>query len=436
VSDSVTVSVEVAVSQTGAFDIFTREIDAWYRVDPDTLPDITRTAAIGFEPRVGGRFMDVHDRATGAGREIGRVTAWEHGRRLAFTDNEGSEVEVSFEPAGAGTNVVLCHRGLDRVVSQRAGELRRSGWAALAPVYRAHVAAHARAVAFVRGWWLVGGTLVVVWAALVVVLGRPAAWILLLLPAALIAVGRFEDRLVGRWQLSRWPYRRIWWLVRALPVIGFLIFGVSRVTQHGADPLFFLGLPILLLLNLWSGMQAGPAEGRSLRNLAVPARQTLHARHPHRFFVGMAGGAALGIALGAATVLAGGKVAEAATLAALMAVGAGFSLRAGVSKLRQKRTLGFDPDLYVAVGRRVRDENRRPELLVHQPSRHPEYSGWYAYASEQDEHSRDVGPWTLKDLVDHSPEAARPLREGHGKWEWDQAKRSYFPAQGAEDIVP
>jgi len=33
----------------------------------------------------------------------------------------------------------------------------------------------------------------------------------------------------------------------------------------------------------------------------------------------------------------------------------------------------------------------------------------------------------MKDIVDHSPEAARPLREGHGKWIWDQAQRVYTP---------
>lgn len=58
-SDSVTATVEVAVSPQVAFDVFTREIDAWYRVDQDTLSDITRTAALRFERRLGGRLLDV-----------------------------------------------------------------------------------------------------------------------------------------------------------------------------------------------------------------------------------------------------------------------------------------------------------------------------------------------------------------------------------------
>lgn len=100
-SDSITTSVEVRVDPAVAFDVFTRDIDAWYRVDAQTLPDITRTGAIRFEPYLGGRLLDVHDLASGAGRELGRITAWQPGRRLVFTDNEGTEVAVDFEPSRA-----------------------------------------------------------------------------------------------------------------------------------------------------------------------------------------------------------------------------------------------------------------------------------------------------------------------------------------------
>ena len=73
-------------------------------------------------------------------------------------------------------------------------------------------------------------------------------------------------------------------------------------------------------------------------------------------------------------------------------------------------------DLYLAFARPVSKGIERPAVLVHRHSKQPEYSGWYAYASEQDEHSDDLVVWSMKDLVDHSPEAARPLREGHGEW--------------------
>lgn len=103
----------------------------------------------------------------------------------------------------------------------------------------------------------------------------------------------------------------------------------------------------------------------------------------------------------------------------------GYWLYEALAVRARRRRLGFDPDLYLAVERRVSEEDLRPELLVHHPSEQSEYSGWYVYASEQDQGSSDLVPWSMRDLLDHSPEAADPLREGHGKWRWDRARNAY-----------
>jgi hypothetical protein len=96
---------------------------------------------------------------------------------------------------------------------------------------------------------------------------------------------------------------------------------------------------------------------------------------------------------------------------------------------RGRRTvLGYHPDLYLAVERQISEDDLRPELLVHHPSRQPEYSGWYAFAKEQDENSPDLVAWSMQDLVDHAPEAAHPFREGCGRWRWEQTERAYVPA--------
>ena len=429
-SDSIATSVEVAVSPEVAFDVFTREIDAWYQVDTDTLPDITRTAAIRFEPHPGGRLLDVHDLTTGAGRELGRITAWEPGHRLAFADNEGTEVEVSFEPRGAGTRVTLTHRGLDRLAPQRAKELRRSGWAALAPFYRDHIAPKARPLAVALAFQALLLLVIVGALALTMTLegGRLPVWAASSLTMAFIiapalAVLRIQDRLVRRWLPSEWQHRQIFFRLLALLYLALLIQNLYRIIEHGGDVLWALGFPVVALLAYWSWEEDGPARGRSLRKRAGSAQNSSARRHPAvRAFLLVVGLAALvgglDAALGSVDALAG--VLSPAALASWGAI----SLWAVVSKRRQKHTFGFNPDLYLAVARPVSEGNERPELLVHRPSKQPEYSGWYAYASE-DERSRDLVVWSMKDLIEHSPEAARPLREGHGDWKWDQTQRAY-----------
>jgi hypothetical protein len=136
----VRVSVDVDVDPATAFAVFTDEIDAWYKKDRYTLYDHRRTVALRFEPRVGGRLMDVYDAATGEGREMGRVTAWEPGRRLVFVDQRATEVEVTFEPVDdAVTRVTLEHRGLERLRDDEAERHARHGWRVLVPWYEQYV---------------------------------------------------------------------------------------------------------------------------------------------------------------------------------------------------------------------------------------------------------------------------------------------------------
>ncbi len=425
-SDSVTTRVEVALSPDAAFDVFTREIDAWYQVDHDTLPDITRTAAIRFEPHVGGRLLDVHDLATGAGRELGRITVWEPGFRLAFTDNEGTQVEVGFEWRGGGTRVTLTHRGLDRLAPNRASELRRSGWAALAPFYRDHVAPNARPLALAVAFQALLVLALVTAGAFTVGLagGHLSAWEWALAWPFICAVGfavlLTRDRLVRRWLPSEWQYRRIWHRLFGLLCLGVLIAGPYRVFVHGEDVLWAVGFPVVMLLACWSWEWQGPAHGGSLRARAGSA-QTASARRLTLVMLCLA----LGVLAGLLAVLNSVEVIAGILTPAILVLWAAVSLYVILSKRRAKQAFGFDPDLYLAVARPVTESTERPELLVHHRNEQPEYSGWYAYASERDEGSDDLVAWSMKDLVDHAPEAARALREGHGKWKWDHAERAY-----------
>ena len=125
---AVSATVEVALPPAEAFRVFTEEIGSWYLVDEHTVMDHERTVDIRFEPYVGGRLMDVYDATTGEGREMGRITAWEPGRRVGFTDTRETETEVRFEPAGGGSAVTIEQRGLDRLPPDQADHVRRYGW--------------------------------------------------------------------------------------------------------------------------------------------------------------------------------------------------------------------------------------------------------------------------------------------------------------------
>lgn len=113
----VLVSVRVKATPARAFDVFTREIGAWWR--PNGLFETTPRApgALAFED---GRLLE--RLAGGKVFEIGRVTDWSPGERLAFTWRQASfppdlttDVEVRFEAVGEETRVIVVHAGFDRV---------------------------------------------------------------------------------------------------------------------------------------------------------------------------------------------------------------------------------------------------------------------------------------------------------------------------------
>lgn len=114
---SVRLSISVAVDPHAAFEVFTEEIDAWYRRGPHNFADPERAVGIRFEPGVGGRLIEVYDARTGDGLEIGEIVVWEPGSRLVFVDRRKTEVDVRFEPDGdRATRVTLEHRGLERLM--------------------------------------------------------------------------------------------------------------------------------------------------------------------------------------------------------------------------------------------------------------------------------------------------------------------------------
>jgi uncharacterized protein YndB with AHSA1/START domain len=119
-TSSVYVSIRVPADPMRAFEVFTQEIALWWQ--PNGLFQITGSGDgyLAFEPGVGGRlFTSLGD---GKQFEIGRISAWEPGKRLAFTWRQASfsadqstDVEVLFEAVGEETRVSIEHRAWDTI---------------------------------------------------------------------------------------------------------------------------------------------------------------------------------------------------------------------------------------------------------------------------------------------------------------------------------
>jgi uncharacterized protein YndB with AHSA1/START domain len=117
-TDSVRVTTVVAVDPATAFEVFTDEVDAWWRQGPRFRFRHDDSGTLRFEGGADGRLVEVFGADGEDVYEVGRVRAWEPARRLvfefralAFEPGESTEVEVRFEPVAGGTRVSVEHRG-------------------------------------------------------------------------------------------------------------------------------------------------------------------------------------------------------------------------------------------------------------------------------------------------------------------------------------
>jgi hypothetical protein len=121
--DSATVTVFVAVTPEDAFEVFTKEIDLWWKQGPKFRIAGRRRGQLHFEGGVGGRLFESFTAASQVSSatrtiEVGHITAWDPPARLEFewrgvnfAPDEKTVVEVRFEAMGRGTNVTVQHRG-------------------------------------------------------------------------------------------------------------------------------------------------------------------------------------------------------------------------------------------------------------------------------------------------------------------------------------
>ncbi len=104
-------SVEVPVDASTAFAAFTEELDLWWVRGPINHHAPGRVVAMRLEPGVGGRLLEVYDETTGDALELGRITAWEPGKRLGWQSSlDDVATEVRFEASETGTTVEVIAR--------------------------------------------------------------------------------------------------------------------------------------------------------------------------------------------------------------------------------------------------------------------------------------------------------------------------------------
>ncbi len=117
--DRASVTVSVAVAPDVAFELFTRDIDRWWRRGRKFRNEGGDRGIICLEPGVGGRVFESVDTASGEQViEIGRILVWDppsqlrfEWRNINFAAGESTSVEVRFVPSASGTRVTVLHSG-------------------------------------------------------------------------------------------------------------------------------------------------------------------------------------------------------------------------------------------------------------------------------------------------------------------------------------
>jgi len=117
--ERVVISTFVERTPDDAFEIFTRDIDLWWKRSPRYRRMPGQTGKLSFEGAPPERLVERLEEDRAVTHVVGRVLAWEVGKRLAFEWSGGelseldqTAVEVRFEAHRNGTRVTLEHRGL------------------------------------------------------------------------------------------------------------------------------------------------------------------------------------------------------------------------------------------------------------------------------------------------------------------------------------
>jgi uncharacterized glyoxalase superfamily protein PhnB len=130
-SNAISSSVEINVDPGTAFKVFTEELNCWWLQGAINFHDSSRAYEKRMEPGIGGRILEVYDLETGEGLELGRITGWEPGERLAWSSSiDDVATGVRFEPIDPGTRVTVTAR-----IPENGADRGGTAWIRMTPVW-------------------------------------------------------------------------------------------------------------------------------------------------------------------------------------------------------------------------------------------------------------------------------------------------------------
>jgi uncharacterized protein YndB with AHSA1/START domain len=118
--DRARVEVAVSVPPAVAFDLFTNDIDRWWRRGFKYRHSDSASSLLRIEPGTGGRLFESFERGEMQHViEVGRIRVWQPPQRLSFTwrnatfaEHEHTEVDIEFAATRSGTLITVTHTGL------------------------------------------------------------------------------------------------------------------------------------------------------------------------------------------------------------------------------------------------------------------------------------------------------------------------------------
>ena len=133
-SDAIQVSIDIAVDPATAFEVFTQDMDVWWKKDRRYRFNWNKPiGTMRLEPRLAGRVMEVYD--DGSHYYVGKILVWEPPQRLVFEwrspnyrQDQVTEVEVQFKAIDTGTRASIEHRGWQHIPADHPARHQTKDW--------------------------------------------------------------------------------------------------------------------------------------------------------------------------------------------------------------------------------------------------------------------------------------------------------------------